>query len=621
MILIDNIQILKNNYPDTWATIKPLEEKELQVKVVAAKNGLPTLVLEQNGSVQYIHSKYDPQREAATFIEQFANEVLSKYKHIIFYGVGLGYHIEEFINRYSPEKISIYEPNPEIFYSFVSHNDLSSSKWRALENIFVETKPEDSIRFIQNFISYSTEELLFVVLPSYTRLFKENYEDFSQNFKKIIKDKRASLRTNFAFQKRWIINSMINFKEVLSTPNILLEKKGQFKGMTAILVAAGPSLNDEIENLRYIKENGLAYIFSVGSAVNTLIHNDIYPHAACTYDPTAFNQNVFKTIKEKGIKEIPMIFGSSVGYETPKNYPGAKYHMITSQDTVASYFLKIRNDEAISIVQDAPSIAVITLQLLHMLGFTNIILVGQNLGYRGKERYSEGIFYSRELTEKEIERGIWVKDVYGHEILTNESFNSMRKQMERYIKLLPDINVINTTKSGANIEGAKFVELEEIIETALKEKIVVENWLEGNKTNYDKEHLISQLNKMDESYHEALKINRDYYSILTKIEKEINNNNYNQAEKLYVKLNKEIKRLENNDFYKTFILPRNRVQHKILADSIDNLYAERNPYNKGKRIVDSYRKFIKICNGDIRMIEPLYKEMKEHIVNFSGWSE
>ncbi len=38
-----------------------------------------------------------------------------------------------------------------------------------------------------------------------------------------------------------------NFKEVLNTPNVLLEKKDQFKGKPAILVAAGPSLNEEIE--------------------------------------------------------------------------------------------------------------------------------------------------------------------------------------------------------------------------------------------------------------------------------------------------------------------------------------------------------------------------------------
>ncbi len=71
-----------------------------------------------------------------------------------------------------------------------------------------------------------------------------------------------------------------------------------------------------------------------------MIYHDIYPDAATTYDPGKFNHNVFTKIKEEGIADIPMIFGSSVGYETIMNYPGNKYHMITSQDTVSAYYLK-----------------------------------------------------------------------------------------------------------------------------------------------------------------------------------------------------------------------------------------------------------------------------------------
>ena len=51
--------------------------------------------------------------------------------------------------------------------------------------------------------------------------------------------------------------------------------------------------------------------------------------------------------------------------------------MITSQDTVSNYYLKDVEGKAINIVQDAPSIAVVTVQLLYQLGFSTIILVGQ----------------------------------------------------------------------------------------------------------------------------------------------------------------------------------------------------------------------------------------------------
>ncbi len=617
MILIDNLNILKSSYLDIWNKLKQFEDKENRklTEIEETRNGDKTLVINKDDKNVYLHSRYNPVREAETIVESIDD--IDENTNIIFYGTGLGFHIQLILEKYKNIKYYIYEPIPEILYAFLSNVNLKKLNLNRLAGISTNLSGNS----IDKFIDRNREKIKIIELPSHKQNFPNENKEFNDVMLSIIKGKRSSIATNYSFQKRWIINSMKNLKEVLSTPNIIIEKNGEFKGKTAILVAAGPSLNDEIENLRYIKNNGLAYIFSVGSAINTLVYNNIYPDAACTYDPGSFNQNVFKTIKDKNIKDIPMIFGSSVGYETIENYPGSKYHMITSQDTVASYFLKNLTDETISIVQDAPSIAVVTLQLLYILGFSNILLVGQNLGYRRKERYSEGISYSKELTDKEIESGIWVKDVYGNEILTNEGFNSMRQQMESYIKLLPNINVINTTKGGANIEGTEFRELKDVMERMLNEKMVDDHWLDGNKTSYDKDYLVSQSKGMDRAYANALKINKEYKSILAKIKKAINNRNYIQAENLYIKLDKELRKIENNDFYKTFILPMNRIQYKVLADGIDGLNEENNPYKKGKKIVDNFRRFIDICTTDIEMIEPIYNEMMEYIKAFDEWSE
>ncbi|MBC8588311.1 motility associated factor glycosyltransferase family protein [Paratissierella segnis] len=618
-MLIDNIVFLKENSPILYEELKKSEENTNESKVILedTKTSDKTLKIEKDNSMIYLHSKYNPLREAESIIDNLGErENIDEDTYVIFYGIGLGYHINVFAGRYPDVEFSIYEPSIEVFCHFLEYNNLKSNSYRKLDLVQCEYNPKIMEDFFKTIIKKIDKKIIIIDLPSYSSAFKENHEIFFKRFKEVLTNERKSLHTDYAFQKRWIINSMKNLKEVLSTPNIILEKKGEFKGKTAVLVAAGPSLNDEIENIRYIKDNGLAYIFSVGSAVNTLIYNNIYPDAACTYDPAAFNQNVFKTIKDKNICNVPMIFGSSVGYETLENYPGEKYHMITSQDTVAGYFLKNETGGAISIIQDAPSIAVVTLQLLYTLGFDNILLVGQNLGYRGKERYSEGISYNKELTDDEISNGLWVKDVYGNEILTNEGFNSMRHQMEIYIKILPNINVINTTKGGAQIEGTEFKELKDVIETVLDKKTVDKNWLNGNKTSYDKEYMEFQAKSMDKSYEKALKINKEYKLILTKIEKAINNRNYTQTENLYIKLDKELRRIENNDFYKTFILPMNRVQYKVLANSIDSLNEEKNPYEKGKRIVNSFRGFIGICTADIEMIKPIYDEMKKYINEF-----
>mgnify|MGYP001187642567 CR=1 FL=1 len=86
------------------------------------------------------------------------------------------------------------------------------------------------------------------------------------------------------------------------------------------------------------------------------------PDAVCTYDPGQKNQLVFEKMIEKGINDIPMIFGSSVGYETLQKYDGPKVHFITSQDKTSMYFLQEQIDQN-DLINDSPSIAVMMFQL------------------------------------------------------------------------------------------------------------------------------------------------------------------------------------------------------------------------------------------------------------------
>ncbi len=617
-MLEDNVVFLKKNYPELYEKINNVKILNDNFIIEQTRNNQETIKVKKEEVYVYLHSKYDPLREAEAVIKKFEEkETIDENSHVIFYGLGLGYHVELFTRKHPNTLFSLYEPSAEVFQHFLDKINLKKLPVENLKNIQCEFEPEAMDFFLAKLLNKTNKKLIIMDLPTYGNVFAERYNKFFSKFNELIKSTRNNMHTNYAFQKRWIINSMKNLKEVLSTPNIVTEKQGCFKNKTAILVAAGPSLNDEIENLRYIKDNGLAYIFSVGSAINTLVYNNIYPHAACTIDPSIKNQEVLKIIKEKNIIEIPVIFGSSVGYETLENYPGNKYHMITTQDSIASYYLRDDRGDVIDRVYDAPTVAAATLQLLYILGFERIILVGQNLGYRDKKRYSEGIVYSRiDVTDSELGNALWVEDVYDNQILTTNGFNIMRRQIEMYIKQIPGINVLNATKGGAKIEGTEFIELKEIIAGSLKERIVNESELlklEKNKTTYNKEYIAAQLKKMEKSYDSALKINKEYKIILNKIEKAINGRKYSQAQGLYVKLDDQLKKIENNDFYKTFILPMNRVQYKILADSIESLNEEKNSREQGKRVLEGFGNFIDRCIDDIDMIESTFCEMNENI--------
>lgn len=603
-MLADNIILLKNNFPDVYEGIKSREENnEIQLfSLEKAKDGNDTIKYQHSNQNVYIHSKYNPIREAEAIIHKLEeNEKIENETHVIFYGIGLGYHIEIFAERFPNTYISIVEPSTEVMCYFLDRVSLN----KILRNRIVFIQNGDNLdMFYKKLLDRRDKSLVISELSVYSNIFAKEYDLFLKHIKSTANGARQGLRVNYAFKRRWIVNSVNNFKYVVNTPNILMENNGVFKGKTAILVSAGPSLNYEIENLREIKNKGLAFIFSVGSAINTLVHYDIYPHAMCTYDPQEVNQLAFEKVNDLGIDSIPMIFGSSVGYETLTQYPGPKYHMITSQDSVSDYFLKMKGDSKIEIVNDAPSIAVVTLEMMIKLGFSRIVLVGQNLAYLKERYYADGVSYE----EEKIKNTILIQDVNDLLVETNESFINMKNNLENIIKKY-DANVINTTIGGARIDGTEFIELNHFIQSYLTEKIVegteFKNIIQSDI--YNKEFILEQLERLDKSHkmYNTLICNIKNYlrqlSELAKLNKE------KQMRATHLKMDQQIGELENNDFFKTFGFPMNRVEYMLLVNTVQAAKTEKNMINRMKKIIKPTENLIDLLFSDSQFNEDLMR--------------
>lgn len=600
-MLADNVLFLRKEYPDVYQVIKAWEEAAnlSMVLVETAKDGHPTLKYVNDDQTVYLHSKYNPIREAETIIDKLTkDEDINDQTHVVFYGLGFGYHIESFVLRFPTVSFSIIEPSPEILANYLNHKDIrkgSSKKMRFLQC------GNQVGSFFDKVMQQKNKQLVICELPAYLQIFKEAYDDFLRDFKQTVQEQRLSLQTILMYKKRWFINSVNNFKIVLTTPNIILESNDFFEGKNALLVAAGPSLDLEIENLRKIKELGMAYIFSVGSAINTLIHHGIEPDAMCTYDPSEENQMVFKKINELGINSIPMIFGSSVGYEALKQYPGPKYHMISNQDTIAYYFLKTVNQESIEMVNDASSISIVTLELLVKLGFSKIILVGQNLAYLEDQIYSSEIDYiTDEITKKVLSsEGLVTESVDGNRVKTSRTFLSMKKQLEQTIEKF-SANVVNTTVGGAKIEGTYFKLLNQLITEDLTNsntKYPIER-IEKTK-QYDHGYALSQMENLKKAYQSYLKIISDIKNCLIELHELIRLNQENEAHQTHLRMDKQIKMMEANDFFKMSALPINRVEYGLLVNEIKTVGSEKNHFKKIKSVIKPTENFIDLLYTQI----------------------
>lgn len=90
-----------------------MDERNSTISLEMARNGSPVPVC--NGI--YLHSIYDPEKEAESFVETYERQLTQK-NHVLILGLGLGYHVEkvaEFMRTVHKNfHITILEPNSEL---------------------------------------------------------------------------------------------------------------------------------------------------------------------------------------------------------------------------------------------------------------------------------------------------------------------------------------------------------------------------------------------------------------------------------------------------------------------------------------------------------------------------
>lgn len=609
----NNRQILQNAFPEAYRIISesPSRPDAVGMRLAAGPAGC------QNVTVNYtfLHDRTHPLEEARRLIDQFSN--IGKHSDILFYGIGLAYHIKYFTVQYPDIPFFIYEPLPELFDLFLHYQDLSQMPLSRMKGIYLGNSPESRRQACQDIVNRVLKSILIITLPAYQKLMGGSHPAFLIEFEACLSERRNSLATNHQYQKRWTLNSITNFSRVLQSSNILMEAKGRFLNKPALLAASGPSLDQDIENLRYVKERKLAYIFTAGTALNTLIKNGVYPHAAFTYDPSEENRIVGKEAAERGIDSIPLIFASTVGSETLNQYPGPLLHLLSSQDLLSRSCLQDLAGKEIDYVNDASTISIIALQVLYRLGFNPIILVGQNLAYQDKRRYASGsTYHPATITDEELSEAVLVRDVRGNPIASNPNFVRMRQQLEYYLAAFQGLETINTAPTGAHIEYTRYLPLDEVIKQRLLEETAEDDWLPQYVCRYDLNHLEREARLFNQARREVIPLLNKCLQGLDDIQSATGDGKVPLINRTYEAFNQNMADLRGNLYIKAFIEPMNRVGLELLMLAVPGISGEKAPLLKAKMMENEFRPYLLSCQQDYHDLETPFLEMYNFIISF-----
>lgn len=599
MLSIYNKALMKELNAPLLEQMEKLEKEGLgRTRIEKAENGQKALVLTQDNREYYLTSRYNPEYEAKKLVDSYSD--LNNESSIIFFGVGLGYHIKEVLRRYPGIKYFLVEPDEEILYRFLEQNELKDMQLKNLNGVETDYKRME-ITLAEFGRKFNRQNVLFF-LKSYVHFFKEKRQEFYEKYLLTYKKEKDSAIGGLILSKPMIESIMINMKPILTGPNLFWQDLTQFAGKTAILVAAGPSLDEEIENLRIIKAKKMAGIFAVGSAINALLAKDIYPDAVFSYDPTPANQKVLQQIKDRNIIEIPLFYGTEIGYQSLQGYPGKTFSILSVGATQQNYFLI--GKKPLPEVGVGRTISVLALDTLRYLGFGRIILVGQNLGIKGSKVYSSGISYidSDKIGEQ---YSVEAKDVYGNTMRTASIYVTMKEDIEDLLSLWGpgEVEVYNATQGGIAIKGTRFKELSELMKT-MPENDIDFHWDEKAEGEYDRKYMAKRIKEVAADRDILERYIASCKTILKEIEKERKLGHYDRLRKSYVKLNLALKRLEENLFSTLFVMPIKEVGYKNLVDKIEYFNEIQDPAEQAQTIWQEFNRFL-------TEYEPTYKKLTE----------
>ena len=401
------------------------------VEIESTKSGLITV--KYNG--RYIHSKYDPIKEANMLIKK--NRELLNDHIILLYGIGLGYHIDIIQKQLKREaEIYVFEYNIDLIKLC---REINGNIFQYKNVTIFAGNDNKFYKELSKIIGKSGD--IIIHRPSLETIKDDNETLYNliDNFSLYKQSRKERDKLNRLGEENYKYNIAKDYKLV----DIFINKhKNDNKPF--VITSAGPSLNSDLKILKQYREK--FNIISVGSSLRTLMINDIMPDCIVLLDG---HDVVKKQLEGYENKTIPLCFSSRASRWAVEFYKGPKYMFNIGE-----------NDRFI--IDESETVAVSAMDLAVKCDAKKIILLGQDLAYVNNKTHSDEFEKIYGIEDKITNKIRTVKSYNGGRINTAQGYIRFKYKMESLIRRNPQVEFINCSK-GAFIEGAKHLNFRDVI--------------------------------------------------------------------------------------------------------------------------------------------------------------
>lgn len=398
--------------------------------------GLLTLAVERAGKNYYLHSNGDIWKEAQELAGSwFENGSF----HYTVYGMGLGYAIEALLAIDEAITVTVLEADANILA--LARQCGRRELW---ENERLTILHDPDFTHLLSVAKEPEKGGIFVVhYPSMQLIdnahYKKQLEDYFIQYSSA-KTQQTRLMGNF-------VRNKVGFCHEIS------EIKDKFEGNDLYIIAAGPSLDKNMMELKKVMGDGRSIILSTGTVLKKLLKAGIRPDYVIIIDGGSFTYGQIQGIEDC---QIPLLYMATAYYKIPASYQGEKYVIFQKDYTESEHYVEEKGG---MLFETGGSVSTTALDIGIRFDCRRIVFVGLDLAYTGDKDHASDTAAAREIR---AEDGIVVEDVDGGLVKTAKNLDLYRRWIEERISKESHISFIDATEGGARIKGTQLRKLSEL---------------------------------------------------------------------------------------------------------------------------------------------------------------
>lgn len=451
---------LRQQYPQIYAYIRNRQFDRSRIEVTLAKNGQANLLVTDHttGSRTAFYSRYNPEREVREWLNSL-DETVRQAEHVFFCGLGLGYHLQAFIEAFPEKKIYLYEPDDEYFLAAIEAVDLT----KVLEHkqiVVFATGPDVYVQrtILETMFKLIKDSYGTIILPAYRKIQPETIEKLEKSMRSTILNFRASFNTIGVFQKKWAFNIVQNMKPNLESYSFT-PMRNACTGLPAVVVGSGPSLDMEIEQLKKLK--GRAVIIAAGSSIQALLRHNLEPDLAVSIDPGDPNYEVYRHLD---LDPIPFLYFPTINHRIIERVTPYMMHAFLSSDSITNYLMDLSKEDPI--FDSTSTVTGQAIQAALYMGCSQVVFIGQDFSYPNERYYASGV---QHVSEDRLERAVhnadqYIPNVCGGMNRTSKSMLALKSSVEALLDKFEFDQFYNASPVGAVIERTKPKTLNQLYE-------------------------------------------------------------------------------------------------------------------------------------------------------------